>query len=96
MNAGDPYGIRRHLDTLSMAQRAVFLRCRIDGVDFDQIAWRLGIDAGTVERRLAHAIRVIVSGLGRTMSGRGGGGPAAQPAVGGTAIELQRGDAEPL
>lgn len=54
--------IRERLELLPMAQRAVFLLCRIDGLDFEAIAWRLGIDAGTVERRLAYAIRVIAFG----------------------------------
>ena len=54
--------IRRHLDTLPMVQRAVFLLCRIDGLDFDQIAWRLGIDRDAVERHLGRAITVIAFG----------------------------------
>lgn len=54
--------IRRRLDTLPMVQRAVFLLCRIDGLDFDQIAWRLGIDRDAVERHLGQAITVIAFG----------------------------------
>ena len=40
--------IRRRLDTLPMVERPVFLLCRIDGLDFAQIAWRLGIDSEAV------------------------------------------------
>jgi len=54
--------IRRRLDTLPMAERAVFLLCRIDGLTFDQIGWRLGIDSDAVERHLARAIGVIAFG----------------------------------
>lgn len=54
--------ICRRLDTLPMVQRAVFLLCWIDGLDFDQIAWRLGIDRDAVERHLGRAITVIAFG----------------------------------
>jgi len=46
-------GIRRHLDTLPMAQRAVFLLCRIDALDPGEIAWRLCIGIDEVERCVA-------------------------------------------
>lgn len=36
--------IRRRLDTLPMATRAVFLLLRFDALDYGQIAWRLGIE----------------------------------------------------
>ena len=36
--------IERRLETLPRTTRAVFLLCRIDGLSYDEIAWRLGLD----------------------------------------------------
>lgn len=48
--------IRSRLDTLRPITRAVFLLHRIDGLGYEKIAWRLGIDRKAVERHMAKAI----------------------------------------
>lgn len=47
---------QRILDTLDMAPRAAFLLHRVDGLAYDQIAWRLGISLAAVEQHLADAL----------------------------------------
>lgn len=42
-NHTDLKRLRRRLDTLPMATRAVFLLHRIDGLRYAEIGWRLGI-----------------------------------------------------
>jgi DNA-directed RNA polymerase specialized sigma24 family protein len=41
---------------LSRAERAVFALCRFDAMTYSDIAYRLGVSAVTVERRLVRAI----------------------------------------
>ena len=48
--------IRSRLDTLRPVTRAVFLLHRIDGLGYDEIAWRFGIGRTAVERHMAKAI----------------------------------------
>jgi DNA-directed RNA polymerase specialized sigma24 family protein len=55
--------IRRRLDTLPMATRAVFLLLRFDDLDYGQIAWRLGIGIEEVERHVARAMLVLTWGI---------------------------------
>ena len=45
-----------------MATRAVFLLCRIDDLDYGEIAWRLGIGIKEVEKHLARAMLVLTFG----------------------------------
>ena len=54
--------IRRRLDMLPMLPRTVFLLHRIDGLDYAEIAWRLGLDVKAVERHMARAIYVLAFG----------------------------------
>ena len=54
--------IERRLDTLPRRTRAVFLLCRIDGLSYDEIAWRLGLDREEVQRHVARAIYTITWG----------------------------------
>ena len=54
--------IERRLETLPRTTRAVFLLCRIDGLSYDEIAWRLGLDRDEVQRHVARALYTITWG----------------------------------
>jgi RNA polymerase sigma-70 factor (ECF subfamily) len=57
--------IERRLETLPRLTRAVFLLCRIDGLSYDQIAWRLRLDMDEVQRHVARALYTITWGRRR-------------------------------
>jgi DNA-directed RNA polymerase specialized sigma24 family protein len=50
------------LNTLPLAQRAVFLLHRVDALDFAQVAWRLGLRKDAVEQHFADAILQLTFG----------------------------------
>lgn len=54
--------LRRRLDMLPMATRAVFLLHRIDGLRYAEIGWRLGISRARVMCHMARAIYVMTWG----------------------------------
>jgi len=61
----DEAQILQRLDMLPMAARTVFLLHRVDGLDYGQIAWRLGLDTKQVERHVARAVYTLAWGSRR-------------------------------
>ena len=47
------------IDTLPMAERAVYLLGAVDGLDYPQIGFRLGVSVGEVERLTAGAVFAV-------------------------------------
>lgn len=45
--------------TLPMAERAVYLLSAVDGLDYPQIGFRLGLTVDDVERHMAGAMRAL-------------------------------------
>jgi DNA-directed RNA polymerase specialized sigma24 family protein len=54
--------LQQALNALSLAPRTVFMLHRVDGLDFVQIAWRLGLSVDAVERHFADAMWQITFG----------------------------------
>ena len=45
--------------TLPMAERAVYLLSAVDGLDYPEIGFRLGLTVDDVERHMAGAMRIL-------------------------------------
>ncbi len=55
----DPHALIAALRELEPLERAVFQLCAVDGLDYPEIAERLGIGIADVERQLASALLSI-------------------------------------
>lgn len=60
--------LERALARMSRLRRKIFLAVRLDGMDYEEVARRMGLSVRRVERELAKALRDLDAAGGRSSS----------------------------
>ena len=63
--AADLVRLAAAIDTLPMAERAVYLLGAVDGLDYPRIGFRLGLSVEEIERLTASAVLAVSLALDR-------------------------------